>query len=185
MRITSGQFRGRMIFTPDSKVTHPMGSRERLALFNSLSMEFEKVELALDCYCGSGALGLEALSRGVKKVVFVDKNHLATETVQKNLHSLGISPERAEVTTKNLRALQAESGMGEKLFDLILIDPPYDHFVPEEFSFLENMLAQSGKIVLSFPKATKQGSVDPEKIFSHLKMISKKTYAAANIGIFA
>ena len=72
IKITSGIFRGRNISTPGGK-THPMGERERLALFNMISEYLPKAAV-LDAYAGSGALGIEAISRGADKVLFVDKS---------------------------------------------------------------------------------------------------------------
>ena len=80
LRITSGNYRGRKIATPGGK-THPMGERERLALFNMIG-PFIPEAMVLDAFSGSGALGIEALSRGAKHVVFVDIDKKAFETIK-------------------------------------------------------------------------------------------------------
>ena len=91
VRITSGRFKGRKIATPGGE-THPMGERERLALFNMIS-EHLPGAMVLDVFAGSGALGIEALSRGAGKVVFVDSSQKATRCIRGNLLSLDIAIE--------------------------------------------------------------------------------------------
>lgn len=88
VRITSGEFRGRKIETPGDG-THPMGERERLALFNMITERLPGA-MVLDAFAGSGALGVEALSRGAKGVVFVDASRKAVECIRNNLSMLDI-----------------------------------------------------------------------------------------------
>ena len=91
VRITSGRFKGRKIATPGGE-THPMGERERLALFNTIS-GYLPGAMVLDAFAGSGALGIEALSRGASKVAFVDSSQKATRCIRGNLLSLDIAIE--------------------------------------------------------------------------------------------
>ena len=139
VKITSGIHRGRTISTPGNG-THPMGERERLALFNMLgNLAGLKV---LDAFAGSGALGIEALSRGAQEVVFVEKNWSACQVVKGNLNSLGIS---GEVFCTDVTKLET----GE--FEVILADPPYDNFDPEIIETLASHLTSGGTLVLSHP----------------------------------
>ena len=87
IRITSGEFRGRALISPRQAVTHPMGSRERLALFNAIGPHI-KNKVVLDVFAGTGALGLEALSRGASHVTFIEKNHKAAATIRDNIKML-------------------------------------------------------------------------------------------------
>ena len=73
IKITSGKFRGRVIKSPNSRLTHPMGAREKLALFNMIN-DFLPGAQVLDAFAGSGALGIEAISRGAKSAAFIEKN---------------------------------------------------------------------------------------------------------------
>ena len=102
--ITSGVFRGRKIATPDNGLTHPMGAREKLALFNSIESLRGPLDGAsvLDCFCGSGALGIEAISRGATSVVFVDKDRQAIATTKQNLASLGLKSQDNSISKHNL-----------------------------------------------------------------------------------
>lgn len=197
MRITSGEFRNRVLKTPSGTTTHPMGDRERLALFNALTAVFAGsftansspettrgplagVGSVLDLYSGSGALGLEALSRGAKRAIFVDKDREATEVIKENIRFLGVS-DRAKVYKMGASQALELQEIAENRYDLILIDPPYDHFSPEEFVKVEILLSDNGIMVLSFPDS----AGNPEEIFPDLTLISNKSYAAANIAIFS
>ena len=91
VRITSGIYRGHSILTP-GEGTHPMGERERLALFNKIS-DYLPGANVLDAFAGSGALGIEAMSRGAASVTFVEKSPKAAKIIRENLKTLGISVE--------------------------------------------------------------------------------------------
>ena len=90
IKITSGKYRGRSIKSPNSRLTHPMGAREKLALFNMIS-EYLPGAIVLDAYAGSGALGIEALSRGANYVMFIEKNPHIAGVIRKNLAELGLA----------------------------------------------------------------------------------------------
>lgn len=182
LRITSGVFRGRSITSPATSATHPMGSREKMALFNtliSLIGPLDDVENVLDCYCGSGALGLEALSRGAKNAVFVDNNVAALQSVKNNIDSLGVY-DRTEVIKTDVAKISLTSATWKK-YNLILVDPPYDKFqeYTSNLAVLSDSLTPNGVLVLSHPD-----SINPASIFSNLELISTKSYAAANLSFF-
>ena len=85
LRIISGEFGGRIIATSSSYKTHPMGDRIRGALFNMLG-DISDLRV-LDAFAGNGSLGLEALSRGAKEAVFVERDHMAQKILQENIPS--------------------------------------------------------------------------------------------------
>ncbi len=120
MRIVAGRHRGRTLKTPPGRRTRPTADRVREALFSILGpVDGLRV---LDLYAGSGALGIEALSRGAASATFVESDRRTAQVVRDNLEALG---ERAEVVTADaLRWL--ESPPPEAVFDLVLLDPPYD-----------------------------------------------------------
>lgn len=167
IRITSGKFRGRSLKTPGGK-THPMGERERLALFNMITDDIPG-SLVLDAFAGSGALGIEALSRGAREVVFIEKNPKAAETIRQNLRELEIA---AEVSTADVMKFNTEA-----VFDLIIADPPYDDFNPEAIQHLFQFLKDGGLLVLSHP--------DEAPEFLGLTLVKTRTYAAAHISVYA
>src|SRR5688572_29309696 len=98
VRLISGKFGGRKIQAPDNSRTHPMSERVRNALFNSIGSEVQAAKV-LDVFAGTGAVGLEALSRGANSVVFVEKDRLAQKTLTQNIQLLGV-----ENTTEIIRA---------------------------------------------------------------------------------
>lgn len=168
--ITGGKYRGRKISTPGGK-THPMGSRERLALFNMLGERCTNATV-LDAFAGSGALGIEALSRGALKVIFVDKSLNAVKIIRDNLEELGIT-DGFEV----IKGALPQVNLGEfGEFDVILADPPYDGFGNINLSFFGSLLRESGILILSHP------GVAPE--LEGLGVIKTHTYAAAHISIY-
>lgn len=168
-RITGGTFRGREILSPNSDATHPMGSRERLAILNSIGPEISGATI-LDLFAGTGALGIEALSRGAKKAVFVEKNHKTAEILRKNLENLNLK-NSSEVFEKD-----AETFGPENDFDFVFIDPPYDKFGEINVSGILQKFENSKKIILSHPK-----SVD----YSFDGFDARtKSYAGASITIF-
>lgn len=123
MRVIAGTHRGRPLTRPPDDSTRPTASRVREALFSMLG-DVTDADV-LDLYAGSGALGIEALSRGAGNVVFVDSAAEAVDAVRANLTSLG---ERGEVVRRDaLDYLRAAAGV--RRFDLVLCDPPYDSAV--------------------------------------------------------
>lgn len=166
VRISAGEYRGRKIATPGSG-THPMGERERLALFNMITSVIPGA-VVLDAYAGSGALGIEALSRGASRVVFVEKDRGVARVIQENLNSLGIS---GEVLVDN-----AKTFVFKEKFDVILVDPPYNKFEVEGASNLSAFLKDGGVLVLSHPGEA------PE--LPGLALEKSRSYAGATISIY-
>lgn len=167
--ITGGKYRGRKIATPGG-ATHPMGSRERLALFNMLVGELEGASV-LDAFAGSGSLGIEALSRGASEVVFIEKNRVATEIIKQNLAELGASDNTRII--KNL-VKDAISDLGE--FAVVLADPPYDNFDATEVEPLAQVVKNDGVLALSHPGDA------PE--IKGLTLAKTRKYAGASISVY-
>lgn len=123
MRIIAGQWRGRPLLAPPGQATRPTSDRAREGLFSMLASRlgsFEGLAVA-DLFAGTGALGLEALSRGAAHCTFYEKDRAALDTLKRNLDKLGAAP-RAD-----LRAQPVEHALPPAApCDLILMDPPYD-----------------------------------------------------------
>lgn len=98
IRITGGELKGREILSPRSGLTHPMGAREKLALFNMINREITGAKV-LDAYAGSGALGIEALSRGAESAVFVEKDAEVAKVLKQNLRYLGLENTEVKIET--------------------------------------------------------------------------------------
>lgn len=170
IRIISGKYRGRTLKSPHLAGTHPMGAREKLALFNMVNVERLKV---LDAYAGSGALGIEALSRGAEQVVFVESSRQAARVISENLGLIGVEAEvRAEKVAKF-----AESCQYQGYFDVIFADPPYDKVEMAELNKLGDLLSEEGTLVVSSP--TEMGEI----MIEGMRVSSSHTYARARITI--
>ncbi len=125
MRITGGAARGRLLRAPRGSRVRPTGDKVRGAIFNILAArnQIEGRKL-LDLYAGTGALGLEALSRGAASVLFVDDHRESCRTAVQNVERSGFAA-RAEVRRLELpRGLRKLAGEGKR-FDGALVDPPY------------------------------------------------------------
>jgi 16S rRNA (guanine966-N2)-methyltransferase len=122
VRIIGGRDGGRWIATPGRESTHVMGDRIRSAIFNMIECDGKTV---LDAYAGSGALGLEALSRGATHATFIEKNRKAAETVVKNTTLLNDTA-RAEILNISVADFLKTLENSSEKFDLIFADPPYD-----------------------------------------------------------
>jgi 16S rRNA (guanine966-N2)-methyltransferase len=143
MRIIAGEKRGHTIYAPPGRNTRPTADRVRENVFNILG----PVEGAtvLDLYAGSGAMGLEALSRGAAHAVFVERDPDAARTIERNLDKLGL---RATVLQRDaVQVLSAET----RKYDLVLVDPPYDMYAdlePKLARYLPSVLAEDGVLVV-------------------------------------
>ncbi len=121
MRVVAGEFGGRRLVSPDGTTTRPTTDRVREAIFNSLgSAGLVEGALVADLFAGSGALGIEALSRGAERCVFVERDRAALRALGENLDSLGLN-ERSRVVAADVLSAVAEIDA-----DLAFADPPYD-----------------------------------------------------------
>lgn len=122
-RIIAGDLRGRRLRVPDDG-TRPTSDRVREAVFSMLDARVDlEGARVLDLYAGSGALGIEALSRGAEQAVFVDVRRKATAVIDANLREVSMA-NQSSVLTRPVRAF-LDAGSGEP-FDLVFSDPPYD-----------------------------------------------------------
>jgi 16S rRNA (guanine966-N2)-methyltransferase len=132
VRITGGLYRGRAITAPPGDATRPTADRARQAVFNMLEHAGWSPRLAdsrvIDLFAGSGALGLEALSRGAAACVFVDNDEAARAAIRDNLDALdargGLSG-RSRILRRDATALGERSTAGVAPFDFAFLDPPY------------------------------------------------------------
>jgi 16S rRNA (guanine966-N2)-methyltransferase len=124
MRIISGTLKARRLVTPKGLSLRPTSDRVKESMFNILGGEI-KDKTILDLFAGTGNLGIEALSRGAKRVTFVEKNREAIRLTQKNLITCQVE-DRSELLFKDVnQAIGLLKGKGER-FDLIFMDPPYE-----------------------------------------------------------
>lgn len=149
MRVISGIYGGRVLKSPPDGKTRPTSDRLRETLFNILAPRIENARF-LDLCAGSGAIGMEALSRGAEHVTFVDRSRRACALIEENLDLLNI-PEKST----DIHGNSAENFVGrlhEDKWDIVFYDPPYDSdyaIVLFEFGTSENRLLNENGIFIA------------------------------------
>ncbi len=126
MRVVAGVAGGLRLTAPPGRKLRPTTDRVREAMFSSLtSMDAVRDARVLDLFAGTGALGIEALSRGAASATFVDADHAAIRAIEQNLATTGLGGDARVVHGDALRFLESLPGAGGDTFDLALVDPPY------------------------------------------------------------
>jgi 16S rRNA (guanine966-N2)-methyltransferase len=171
MRIVAGVYGGRRLQAPPGRSTRPTADRVREALFSILGPAVEGARV-LDLFAGSGALGIEALSRGAGEVVFVESDARAAETVRANLAAMG-----AEATVHRRDAF-AWLGSADGAFDIVFADPPYSS-AGRTAGRLDELLPP--RLTDSSLTVTESDKRDPLTL--HLPLIDERTYGDTRIAI--
>jgi 16S rRNA (guanine966-N2)-methyltransferase len=171
VRIIAGEHRGARIFAPRGDATRPTSDRVREAAFNLIGpVDGASV---LDLFAGSGAMGLEALSRGAASAVFVESDRDACRTIQRNVEKLRVTG----ATVVQRDALQALA-TDRRTFDLILCDPPYGYSDLDRLSgYLVRALVPDGLLVYE------TGARD-EPTVEGLRTRTSRTYGSARLTLF-
>ncbi len=175
MRIIAGERRGARIAAPRGDTTRPTGDRVREAAYNLVGPVEDAA--VLDLFAGSGAMGLEALSRGARRCVFVESDRAACAVIRANLDRLRFTG--ALVLQKDaFQALREERGAG-RAYDLVLVDPPYGAWPDLEPRLAEALpatLAPEGLLVVET-----SARVEPEL---PLDLVTSRRYGSARITLF-
>jgi len=177
MRIVGGKYRHRLIIYPDDmEHTRPTKDRIREAIFSALG-DITNTQ-ALDLYAGSGAMGLEALSRGADKCAFVDVSSIAIKTIKGNLENLKITPEQyILIKDKDINALEKFVSFNQK-FDLVFLDPPYEQGQYQQIVDLlldKQLLSEHAVIVIEANRDVNLENIEYQK---------KKEYHYGEIKVF-
>ncbi len=128
MRVIAGELGGRRLKAPAGRTTRPTSDRVKEALFAMLG-EVDDARV-LDLFAGTGALGIEALSRGAESAVFVERDARVVKVLKDNLAALGIASEAAEVRRADALEALRSAKSGRETYDLVFIDPPYGRARP-------------------------------------------------------
>ena len=165
MRIVGGKYRHRLISFPDDAAhTRPTKDRVREAIFSALG-DISGYRV-LDLYAGSGAMGLEALSRGAAKATFVDISSLAIKVIKDNLTALKVPENEYEVIrNKDTFAIEFFK-QSHSQFDLLILDPPYEEGKYEEIVeqlFNNNLLSERAVIVMEANREITLEKIDYQK----------------------
>ena len=150
MRIIAGRFKGRRLHAPSWEGVRPTSDKLRETLFNVLAPRIEGARV-LDAYAGTGAIGIEALSRGASHVTFVDADSRAVKLIAQNLAQCGVSDRyaiiRARLSPQETLALAGR--IAPASIDIAVLDPPYDEpDVAAALASIERWLAPGGILVL-------------------------------------
>ncbi len=140
MRIIAGNFKGRLLKAPKSTSTRPTQGMLREAIFNICQNEVSNARF-LDLFAGSGAMGLEALSRGASHATFVEQNRQAVQCIKENITALKLEKSSLLIPFDASRALHSLAKQSAQ-FDIVYVDPPYD--TPFDFLPLVPLTAPNG-----------------------------------------
>ncbi len=182
IRIIGGELRGRRMEVPDLPDLRPTTDRVRESIFNILAsrIDFEGLHV-LDLFAGSGVLGIEALSRGAERCLFVERNRRALSAIAGNLRAFGLD-DRGELMAGDAQRLaggKIRSGREDGTFDLILADPPYRAPVFNELlRSIRPLLAQDGLFLLERSREIR--IVEP----SDLVLLLERTFGRTVIALY-
>lgn len=170
MRVIAGWLGGRVFASPHGHRTHPMSEKTRGGIFGVLGDI--KGLTVLDAFAGSGALSIEAISRGAKTALAIEVDKNAHRTITENCEALGITDRvKAVRAFTNAWSTRHQS----QRFDLVFADPPYDNVPYRDLKILPRHLKESGTLVLSWP-----GGEEPLK-FDGLSVVQTKNYGDAQL----
>jgi len=177
MRIIAGKYRGRRLAVPVGRRIRPTGDRMKESMFSALGQACRGTRV-LDLFAGSGALGLEALSRGASEVTFVEKDHASIAALKENIRALGVENECMVVQAEVFSFLQGlEKGI---FFDLIFADPPFTGDSAQEIlsCWLKGRLRGS-VLILEYPTTS-----PPEKPEDSLRVPKTGHFGESSYSIY-
>lgn len=180
MRVVSGKYKGKSLRAVPGSSTRPTTDKVKEAIFNIIGPYFDG-GMGLDLFAGSGGLGIEALSRGVENMIFVDRDSKAIQTIHENLRTCGIEDEAEVYRNDANRALKAIIKR-DIVFEYIFLDPPYaKQQLKEILETIDKnkLLSQNGVIVCEHSSDVSM----PIKI-ENLNQIKKETYGIITISIY-
>ena len=179
MRIISGEHKGKILISPDNDVIRPTSDRGKEVIFDTLSSilykqdkEYKEIDI-LDIFCGTGSLGIEAISRGGKNISFIDNSEKAINLTRMNCEKLNIN----NVNLLNYNFFDINLSI-IKQADVIFLDPPYKMYDPSEILRMllsKNLLKNNG--ILIFETSVK----DKVQDFKELRLLKKKEFLSLHI----
>lgn len=174
-RIIAGEARGRHLAAPRGTGTRPTSDKVRGAVFNVLGQFFDGGEV-LDLYAGTGALALEALSRGCARAVCVEADRGAADVIAANVEACGFA---GRVEIRRGRVLEVVPRLPRGAFSLAFVDPPYDEGPEGALALLEGALAPGGRVV-----AEHDARRPPAERYGRLAVADRRRYGGTGISIY-
>lgn len=182
MRIISGELKGKILISPDNDLIRPTSDRGKEVIFDTLSSilskqdkEYNEIQI-LDIFCGTGSLGIEAISRGSKNISFIDNSETAINLTRMNCEKLNIK----NVNLFNYNFFDINLSI-IKQADVIFLDPPYKRYDPSEILRMllsKNLLKTNG--ILIFETSVKNKVQD----FKELRLLKKKKVSKSSYYFF-
>jgi 16S rRNA (guanine966-N2)-methyltransferase len=174
-RIIAGAARGRRLAAPRGARTRPTSDKVRGAVFNLLGQFFDGGDV-LDLYAGTGALALEALSRGCGRAVAVESDREAAECLRRNAEACGVA-DRVEI--RRGRALDVVPNLPRGAFALAFVDPPYGEGPDAALALLDGPVAPGGRVV-----AEHDARRPPAERYGALALADRRAYGGTGISIY-
>ncbi|MGN1275508.1 MAG: 16S rRNA (guanine(966)-N(2))-methyltransferase RsmD [Floccifex sp.] len=179
MRVISGKARGKKLIAPQGMHTRPVTDQIKEALFNSWQFKVNGCRF-LDCFAGSGSMGIEAISRNASYTVFIDNDKNAIQTIQTNLKGCHFDSKLYSVIQDDIFQVLPRLDAKNQPFDIIYLDPPYtvdEIFIPVmEAMAKTNLLKKDGILAIR----TKKEKELPD-FFSSLEKIKQKKYGISMV----
>ena len=181
MRIVSGKFRGKAIAAPDGRDTRPPSDRARQAVFNILEHAAFAPTLAgsrvIDLFAGSGALGLEALSRGADFCLFVETDDQARGAIRENMDAMGLFGV-SRIHRRDATDLGQRPAIAGPAFDLAFLDPPYGKGLAERCL---TSLVEGGWLTEDVLAVVERGADEPPLVVPGFDVLDERVYGAARV----
>ena len=175
MRVITGTARGRKLIAPEGMDVRPTADKVKEAVFSAVQFSIEG-SCVLDLFAGSGQMGIEALSRGAGKAVFVDSSRKSVSCVNENIRNTGFSSCSAVITRDSYDYITNTS----ETFDIIILDPPYRHgHIAKILPLCAVKLNKGGSIICEYEKDAPQPSAPDNMILRKIY-----SYGKINVAIF-
>lgn len=150
MRIIAGEWKGRRLVAPKGRGVRPTLDKVREAIFDVLTLQVDGARV-LDLFAGTGAMGIEALSRGAAQVTWVDEEARPIAAIRENLQKLGAPAARCEILNATALAAIRRFARAERQFDIVFVDPPYEGGLYDETMMalaVERIVAPGGLVAV-------------------------------------
>ena len=172
MRVITGTARGRKLIAPEGMDVRPTGDKVKEAVFSAIQFDIEGSHV-LDLFAGSGQMGIEALSRGAEKAVFVDSSKKSINCVNENIKNTDFVKKSVVVTRDSYDYIRYTS----ETFDIIILDPPYRHgHIAKILPLCAVRLNRGGSIICEYEKDAPEPSAPDD-------MILRKVYSYGKINV--
>jgi 16S rRNA (guanine966-N2)-methyltransferase len=178
-RVTSGSARGRKLKGPQGLQFRPTTGLVKKCIFSYPFMDVRGAKI-LDLFAGAGSLGIEAMSRGGREVVFVENNPIVVKVLHTNIHQCGFSAE-SKIHREDVFYFMEKTGRKKQQFDFIFADPPYQKTWRErivEMVDRNDLLTPEGLLILE------HGKMDPDLGSHRIRLLKQKTFGHCIVSIY-